>query len=76
MLDLVYRCVYISQYIRSEIESDGYISSNNDNSSDDVVVSSDFESGWSDNFDDSTQTIITTPPHIPQPGKSCYNSLS
>ena len=28
------------------------ISSNNDNSSDDVVVSSDSESKWSDNFDD------------------------
>ena len=41
--------------IRPKIESDVYISSNNDDSSDAVVVSSDSESGWSDN---STQTII------------------
>ena len=53
--------------IRPEIKSNGYLSSNNDDSSDDVVVSLDSESGWSDNSDDSTQTIITTPPHIPQP---------
>ena len=36
--------------IRLEIESDGYISSNNDDSNDDVVLSSDSESGWSDKF--------------------------
>ena len=38
--------------IRPEIESDGYISSKNDDSSDYVVVSPDSESGWSDNSDD------------------------
>ena len=56
---------YISS--NNDDSSDGYISSNNDDSSDDVVVSSDSESSWSDNSDDSAQTIITTPPNIPQP---------